>query len=62
MIGIIIWVIGVVLTVKAALEIWNLKGDTVKKLLFIILIVMTSWLGVIFYYFFGKKEMANWVK
>ena len=62
MIGIIIWVIGVVLTVKAALEIWNLKGDTVKKLLFIVLIVMTSWLGVIFYYFFGKKEMANWVK
>ena len=62
MIGIIIWVIGVVLTVKAALEIWSLKGDTVKKLLFIILIVMTSWLGVIFYYFFGKKEMGNWVK
>ena len=62
MIGFIIWVIGLILTIKAALEIWGLNGDTVKKLLFIILIVVTSWLGLIFYYFFGKKEMPKWVK
>jgi membrane protein DedA with SNARE-associated domain len=62
MIGFIIWVIGLVLTIKAALEIWRLNGDVVKKLLFIVLIVLTSWLGLIFYYFFAKKEISNWVK
>lgn len=32
MIGFIIWIIGVVLTIKAAIEIWNLNVDPVKKI------------------------------
>lgn len=62
MIGFIIWIIGLVLTVKAAWEIWSLNGDGVKKLLFIILIVLTSWVGLAFYYFYGKDRMAGWVR
>lgn len=62
MIGFIIWIIGLVLTVKAAIEIWSLNGDTVKKLLFIIIIVLTSWLGLAFYYFYGKDRMAEWLR
>ena len=52
MIGFIIWLAGLILTVKAAMEIWKLNADTVKKLLAIILIVLTSWLGLAFYYFY----------
>ena len=33
MIGFIIWIIGVLLTIKAVIEICKLNGDTVKKLL-----------------------------
>lgn len=62
MIGFIVWIIGLMLTVKAALEIWKLSGDTAKKLLFILVIVLTSWLGLIFYYFYGKERMPNWMK
>lgn len=62
MVSFIIWVIGVVLTVKAGLEIWKLNGDTVKKILFIVLIVLTSWVGLIFYYFIGKEKMPSWIK
>ena len=58
----IIWVIGLILTIKAALEILRLNGDTVKKLLFVILILLTSWVGLIFYYFVGRKEIPGWVK
>ncbi len=62
MIGTIIWLIGLILTIKAALEIWNTSGDTVKKLLFIILLLITSWIGLIVYYLFAKDKIAGWVK
>lgn len=49
MIGFIIWIIGVVLTIKAAIEIWNLNVDPVKKIVVIVLLVLTSWLGIAVY-------------
>lgn len=62
MIGFIVWLVGVILTIKAAIEIWNLNVDAVKKLLAIILLLLTSWLGLAFYYFYGKDKMADWLK
>lgn len=62
MIGFIIWLIGLVLTVKAAIEIWKLNADATKKLLAIVLVVLTSWLGLAFYYFYGKDKMSGWLK
>lgn len=61
MIGFIIWVIGLVLTIKAALDIWKVNGDVAKKLLLICLILLTSWVGLAFYYFFAKDKIAEWV-
>ena len=62
MIGFIVWIIGLVLSVKAALEIYRLEGDMVKKVLFIVLLFLTNWMGVLFYFFFARKEMPKWVK
>jgi membrane protein DedA with SNARE-associated domain len=62
MIGFIIWLVGVILTIKAAVEIWKLNADAVKKLLAIILIILTSWVGLAFYYFYAKDKMADWLK
>jgi ABC-type dipeptide/oligopeptide/nickel transport system permease component len=62
MIGTIIWLIGLILTIKAALEIGKTPGDIVKKLLFIILLLITSWIGLIVYYLFAKDKIAGWVK
>lgn len=62
MIGFIIWIVGLVLTVKAALEVWKLNADTVKKLVVIVLLLLTSWLGLAFYYLYGKDKMAGWLK
>ncbi|MGN1233870.1 MAG: PLDc N-terminal domain-containing protein [Candidatus Cryptobacteroides sp.] len=61
MISFIIWLLGVVLTIKAALDIWKLQGDDVKKILFIVLIVLTSWVGIIVYFLF-KNKFPEWVK
>lgn len=62
MIGFIIWIIGVVLTVKAAMEIWKLNVDSVKKLIVIVILVLTSWLGLAVYYLLAKDKLADWLK
>ena len=61
MIEFIIWLIGTILVIKAIIEIFNMKGDTVKKLLFVILLLLTSWLGLAFYYFYAKDKMPQWL-
>lgn len=54
MIGFIIWIIGLILAIKAVLEIMKWKVDGVKKLLVAILVLLTSWIGLIFYYFWEE--------
>ena len=43
MIGFVIWIIGLVLTIKAALEIWRIHAPAERRLIAIILVVLTSW-------------------
>ena len=49
MVGFVIWIVGLVLTIKAALEIWRIHASIERRLIAIILIVLTSWIGLLFY-------------
>lgn len=60
--GFIIWIIGVVLAVKAVLEIWKWDVDSVKKLLVCILLLITSWIGIAVYYFWGRENLPKMLK
>ena len=62
MIAFIIWIVGLVLSIKAALEIFQLEGDLIKKVLFIVLVLCFSWIGLAVYYLFARDKMAEWVK
>ena len=62
MIGFIIWIIGLILAIKAVLEIMKWKVDGVKKLLVAILVLLTSWIGLIFYYFWGRDNLPQVLK
>ena len=62
MIGFIIWIIGLILAIKAVLEIMQWKVDGVKKLLVAILVLLTSWIGLIFYYFWGRDNLPSKLK
>lgn len=62
MIGFIIWIVGLILTFRAAIEIWNINAAIEKRLITIVLIVLTSWVGLLFYYFYGKERMGGWLK
>lgn len=61
MIGFIIWIIGLVLTIKAAIEIWRLRASVEKRLLAIVLILLTSWIGLFFYYFYARTRIEAWL-
>ena len=62
MIGFIIWIIGLILAIKSVLEIMKWKVDGVKKLLVAILVLLTSWIGLIFYYFWGRDNLPQMLK
>ena len=62
MIGFIFWIIGLILAIKAVLEIMKWKVDGVKKLLVAILVLLTSWIGLIFYYFWGRDNLPQMLK
>ena len=63
MIGFIIWIIGVILTIKAAMEMCQWKDIAAeKKIVAIILIILTSWIGLAVYYFWGKENLPQMLK
>lgn len=60
--GFIIWVIGVVLCIKAVIEIMKWDVDGVKKLLVAIILLLTSWAGILVYYFWGRENLPALLK
>lgn len=62
MIATIIWIIGLILCIKAVLEVWKWNVDTVKKLLVVILLLITSWIGLAVYYFWGRENLPKMLK
>ena len=63
MIGLIIWIIGVILTIKAAMEMWRWREIAIeKRLIAIILVILTSWIGLAVYYFWGRENLPQMLK
>ena len=62
MIAFILWIIGVILCVKAIMEIWNMPLSGLAKVIAIFILLMTSWLGLIIYYLVGRKNLPEWLK
>lgn len=61
MIGFFVWLIGLILTIRAAIEIWHLPVTVEKRLIVIALILISSWLGLLFYYFYARDRLAYWL-
>jgi hypothetical protein len=60
--GFIIWLIGTILAIKAVLEIFKMNISTAWKLIWVILLLVTSWVGLAVYYFFAKDKIEGWSK
>ena len=62
MIGFIIWIIGLILAIKAVMEIMKWPVNGAKKILVIIVLLLTSWLGIAVYYFWGRENLPSMLK
>ena len=56
-----IYVCGIVLTVLAAIDIWKMNVDSIKKLVVTVLLVLTNWIGIAFYYLYAKDRLEDWL-
>ena len=60
--GSIIYVIGVVLAVLAVLDIIKKPISAVGKIISIVLVLITSWVGLAVYYLYAKDRLTKWFK
>lgn len=50
------------LLVKAGFEVWHMHFSKEKRLLVIIILLVTNWVGVCVYYFYAKNKLEEWLK
>lgn len=62
MIGTIIWLIGLVCAIWCVLDIFKKNISTAGKVITSIVVLLTSWLGLVVYYFYGRDHLQEWFK
>ncbi len=62
MIATIIYIIGIILCIKAVIEILQMNISTAGKAISIILLLVTSWIGLLVYYLYAKNHLTEWFK
>ena len=60
--GSIIYIIGVVLAVLAVIDIAKKPISVIGKIISIILVLVTSWIGLAVYYLYAKNHLTEWFK
>lgn len=60
--GSIIYFIGVVLAILAVIDIAKKPISLVGKIISIVLVLVTSWIGLVVYYLYAKNHLTEWFK
>ena len=60
--GAIIYYIGVVLAILAVIDIAKKPISVIGKIISIILVLVTSWIGLAVYYLYAKNHLTEWYK
>ena len=60
--GSIIYIVGVVLSVLAVLDIIKKPISVVGKIITAVLVLATSWIGLVVYYLYAKDHLTEWFK
>ena len=58
----IIYLIGVVLSIIAVIDILKKPISTVGKIITAVLVLATSWIGLAVYYLYAKDRLTRWFK
>jgi hypothetical protein len=60
--GTIIWLAGIVCAIWCVLDIFKKPISIVGRLIMTVIVLATSWLGLILYYFWARHQMTSWFK
>ena len=60
--GSIIYIIGVILSVLAVIDILKKPISVVGKIISAVLVLATSWVGLVVYYLYAKNHLTEWFK
>lgn len=60
--GSIIYIIGIVLSVLAVLDIFKKNISTVGKIICSLVVLLTSWVGLAVYFLWAKDHVTEWFK
>ncbi len=58
----ILYIVGVVLSVLAVIDIIKKPISLVGKIICSVLVLCTSWIGLAVYYFYAKDHITEWFK
>ena len=62
MIGTIVWLIGLVCAIWCVLDIFKKNISTGGKVIAAVVVLLTSWVGLAVYYFYGRDLLQEWFK
>lgn len=60
--GTIIYIIGIVLSVLAVIDIFKKPIGLVGKIIVSVIVLATSWVGLAVYFLWAKNHIAEWFK
>ena len=60
--GSLIYLIGLVLSIIAVLDIIKKPISLVGKIISCVLVLITSWVGLVVYYLYAKNHLTEWFK
>jgi len=58
----ILYIIGLVLSILAVLDICKKPISTGAKLIASLVVLLTSWIGLLVYYLYAKDHITEWFK
>ncbi len=58
----IIYIIGVVLSIITVIDILKKPISVVGKIISVLFVLLTSWIGLAVYYLFAKNRLTQWFK
>jgi len=62
MVATIIYVLGIILGVKAVLEIFREPISGAGKIIATLVVLLLSWIGIAIYYLFMRGKLTQWFK
>lgn len=60
--GTIIWLVGLVCAIWCVLDIFKKNISTVGKVIIAVVVLLTSWVGILVYMLWAKNHLQEWFK